>query len=72
MQEGKTMRLSQKAIADFKKIYLNNFGVNISDEEANGKGLELLNFFQLIYKPISISGNDHVARCYSNCMKEDK
>lgn len=49
------MHLSQKAIDDFKKIYFEEFKVELPDEEANVKGLELLNFIKLIYKPIPIS-----------------
>ena len=46
------MKLSQKAIDDFKKIYFKQFGIDLSDEEANALGIELLEFFRLIYKPI--------------------
>jgi hypothetical protein len=52
---NKDMQLSKKAIDDFKKIYFEEFKVELSDEEANVKGLELLNFIKLIYKPIPIS-----------------
>ena len=46
------MQLSNKAINDFKKIYQKSFGVSLSDNEANEKGLELLTFFKLVYRPI--------------------
>jgi len=46
------MQLSNKAIADFKKIYQKKFGVSLSNVEANEKGLELLNLFKLVYRPI--------------------
>lgn len=46
------MQLSIKAITDFKKIYLKEFGVRLTDEEANTKGVELLEIIDLIYKPI--------------------
>ncbi len=49
------MQLSRKAIDDFKKIYFEDFKVEIADEDANVKGLELLNFIKLIYKPIPIN-----------------
>lgn len=48
------MQLSQKAIDDFKRIYLEEFKVRLTDEEANKKGVELLEFIKLIYKPIPI------------------
>ena len=49
------MQLSKKAIDDFKKIYLEEFRVDLTDEEANKKGMELLEFLKLIYQPIPIS-----------------
>ena len=44
--------LSKKAINDFKKIWKEEFKEDISDEKAEQKGLELLRFFKLIYKPV--------------------
>ncbi|MFC1710406.1 hypothetical protein ACFL0F_01975 [Patescibacteria group bacterium] len=44
--------LSQKAKHEFKEIYLKKFGEKLSDKEVNKKGMELLKFFRLIYKPI--------------------
>ena len=46
------MQLSDQAISDFKKIYQDIKGVLLSDEEANAKGIELLKFIKLIYRPI--------------------
>ncbi|MFZ5534609.1 MAG: hypothetical protein ACOY3M_00415 [Patescibacteria group bacterium] len=46
------MRLSLKAISEFKQIYKNQFGVDLTEDEANTKGLELLGFFQYLSKPI--------------------
>lgn len=46
------MRLSKKAIDEFKVIYFQKFGVQLTDEQANELGIELLEFFKLIYKPI--------------------
>ena len=48
------MRLSMKAISDFKAVYKNNFGVELIDDEANQKGLELLELFQHIYKEVPV------------------
>ena len=47
-----SMKLSKKAINDLKRIYLKEFGKAISDDEANTFGINLLNLFNLIYKPI--------------------
>lgn len=49
------VQLSKLAIEDFKKIYLNKLGNEISDSQANELGVNLLEFFRLIYKPIPIS-----------------
>lgn len=46
------MQLSVSAISNFKRVYEQRFGVMLSDEEANEKGLDLLRFMKLIYKPI--------------------
>ena len=46
------MQLSQIAIDKFKKIYLKEYGISLTDSEANSRGLSLLNLFKLIYKPI--------------------
>jgi len=46
------MKLSAKAIQEFKEIYFKEYHKQLSDSEANEKGLSLLNFFKLIYRPI--------------------
>ena len=46
------MQLSLQAISDFKAIYQRQFARMLSDDEANQKGLELLEFFQYMSKPI--------------------
>lgn len=46
------MQLSTEAITNFQKIYLDRFGVKLSNDEANRKGLELMEFIAMIYKPI--------------------
>jgi len=49
------VQLSKQAIEEFKKIYLNKFEDKISNSQANEFGVNLLEFFRLIYKPIPIS-----------------
>ncbi len=49
------MQLSKKAIDDFKQIYFEEFKVTLSDDEADKKGLELLNLINLIYTPESFN-----------------
>lgn len=45
-------RLSQKAIDDFKKIYFQHQGINLSDDEANTKGLEVLEMVKIVFRDI--------------------
>jgi len=44
------MKLSDKAIEDFKKIYQKRFKILLSDDDANRLGIELLNFVKLMYR----------------------
>lgn len=46
------MKLSKKALSEFKGIYLAEFGVLLGDDEANKLGVELLELFRIIYRPI--------------------
>lgn len=46
------MRLSEKAISEFKKIYSEELGVDLSKEQANEFGVSLLHLFRLVYRPI--------------------
>ncbi len=46
------MRLSDKAIQKFKVKYFNDNGIRLSDDEANSKGLELLEFMRFVMQPI--------------------
>ncbi|MCP5004492.1 MAG: hypothetical protein GY941_11230 [Planctomycetes bacterium] len=45
------MRLSEKQIADFQKLYKNRFGIEISQKEALEKGLSVLSMVKEIVKP---------------------
>jgi hypothetical protein len=44
--------LSEQAIKDFKAIWKKNFGEDISDEKATEEALNLLNLFNIIYRPM--------------------
>jgi hypothetical protein len=46
------LKLSDKAIQEFKKIYQSEVGTDLDDIEANRLGIELLEFFKLIYRQI--------------------
>lgn len=44
--------ISEKALKEFKEIYKEEFGEDISDEEAIDLGTRLINLFKVIYRPI--------------------
>ncbi len=44
------MLLSKESIKEFKKIYKEEFGKEISDQKAYETGDNLVNFFKLLYK----------------------
>ena len=44
--------LSGKALEEFKKIWREQFGEDISDEKAAEEGINLLTMFDAIYRPI--------------------
>lgn len=45
--------LPKKAIEEFKQIYFNEYGEKLSQKEAIGKAIKLINIFKVIYRPIS-------------------
>ena len=44
--------LSDQALKEFKEIWLKEFGEEISDERAVELGINLLNLFDHIYRPV--------------------
>lgn len=46
------LKLSNIAIERFKRIYKDEYGVDLDDERANILALELLELFRLIYRPM--------------------
>ena len=44
--------ISDAALQEFKKLYVEEFGEKISDEEATKLGINLLTLFNHIYRPI--------------------
>lgn len=44
--------LSDKALKEFKKIWKEQFGEDISDEKAAKEGINLLTLLNAIYRPI--------------------
>jgi hypothetical protein len=52
------MGLSKEAIEEFKKIYSDEFGEEISDEKAKELGESLLSIFKIIYRHIPRNGDE--------------
>jgi hypothetical protein len=46
------MKLSKKAIDEFKEIYFREFGQNITDEEAQVLGSNLISLFKIICRSV--------------------
>lgn len=44
--------VSRKALDEFKAIWKNEYGTEITDEEALPKAVALLTLFDVIYRPI--------------------
>ena len=53
--------LSKEALEDFKKIWREQFGEDISDEKAVEEGINLLTMFDAIYRPIKKEWVDELA-----------
>lgn len=53
------MRLSKKAIKEFKGIYYKEFRRKISDQEAQEMGANLLSLFKIIYRPLPKVGKQN-------------
>ena len=44
--------LSEKAVKEYKEICRQEFGIELSDEEARDKAEKMFRMFQVIYRPI--------------------
>ena len=44
--------LPQDAINEFKQIYQDEYGVELSDQEASERAYKFLRLFKMIYQPI--------------------
>ena len=54
--------LTDKALQEFKKIWKEEFGEDISDEKAAEEGINLLTMFDAIYRPIKKEWVDELER----------
>jgi hypothetical protein len=50
--------LEKQAIKEFKQIYFEENGIELSDEEATEKALSVFNFFKVILSPVEPRGFD--------------
>lgn len=55
------MGLSKEAINEFKAIYREEFGEEISDAEAQELGESLISLFKIIYRPLPKSGKQNLS-----------
>jgi len=58
------MKLTEEAIKDFKRIYLEEFGEALSEEEAQERAHRFLTLFRLIYRELPLGH-----RC-SSCLRD--
>lgn len=56
------MKLSKKALEEFKDIYKAEYGIELSDAEAMDKGYRLLRLFRAIYKPVINTKQDNYGK----------
>lgn len=55
-----TNMISEAALQEFKKIWLEEYGEEISDEKAAELGINLLTLFDHIYRPVKKSWLDNM------------
>ncbi len=54
--------ISQEALEEFKAIYKNQFGIELSDQDALEKATKLLTLMKAVYKPITKEQYDTVEK----------
>ena len=60
--------ISDAALSDFKKIWLDEFGTEIPDEVAVEEAINLLTMFNTVYRPLKESDVDE----YENDNEQSK
>mgnify|MGYP001580821903 CR=1 FL=1 len=58
--------ISEKALKEFKQIWKEDFGEEISDEKATELGINLLTLFDHIYRPVKKSWLEEDKKQHSN------
>ena len=64
------MTLTDKDIKNFRAIYKEQYGTNISKQEAVEQGLKLFNLLSVVYKPITIEQADVIDKHRQNTLKD--
>lgn len=54
------MQLTDEQLAEFKRLYRERFGRDISSAEAREKGMSLLRLMHIIYRPMTESELDAI------------
>lgn len=54
------MKVSKKALKEFKQIYFQEYGVKLKNKEALDKAIRLLVIVKAIYKPIPIKNMNKI------------
>jgi len=62
--------LTDKDIKNFRAIYKEQYGTNISKQEAVEQGLKLFNLLSVVYKPITIEQADVIDKHRQNTLKD--
>lgn len=62
------MELEQESIKEFQKIYKEEFGIDISNQEALDLAQGLLNLFKAVYKPIPFEKKEDFKRLSNSCL----
>lgn len=56
------MYLTDSEVSQFQSIYRQQFGKEISQEDARERGTKLVRLFEIIYKPVTIDDHKMVQR----------
>ena len=64
------MTLTDEQIEQFREIYRNNFGKEISKDEAYDQATRLLRLIMLIYKPMSLEQYEAIQKRRLETMPE--
>ena len=64
------MVLTDENITDFQALYKSKFGVEITHEEANEKGMKLARLMSLVYNPMTQEEYDRVQKRRAEILPE--